>query len=116
MHNLGLFLPSKYSWDSELWSWKSAGSCFSGFSVEGVVGGVSVAELSVEVVVAQHRFGVALSVKVFGERKRSGVVEDSGCQEGRAPALSEADYLEAAPAIWASARSELSGEVGKKTI
>ncbi|MCP4489480.1 MAG: hypothetical protein GY820_19525, partial [Gammaproteobacteria bacterium] len=75
-----------------------------------------VRQLRVVVVVAQHGFGVALSVKVFGKRKRSGVREDSGCQEGRAPALSEASHLEAAPAIWASARSELSGEAGKKTI
>ncbi|MCP4474210.1 MAG: hypothetical protein GY821_06525 [Gammaproteobacteria bacterium] len=59
---------------------------------------------------AQHEFGVALSVLFFGGGGGSGVRRDSGCQGGRAPALSEASHLEAAPAIWASARSESSGE------
>ncbi len=79
--------------------------------VSGVVGGVRVA-----VRVTQHEFGVALSVLFFGGRGGSGVRRDSGCQGGRASASSEASYLEAAPAIWASARSELSGEAVKKTI
>ncbi len=68
------------------------------------------------VVVAQHQLGVAWSVMLFGGGGGSGVRRDSGCREGRASALSEASHLEAAPVIWASARLELSGAPGKKTI
>ncbi len=81
----------------------------------GVVGGVSVAELS-ERERAQHEY---LLRWYFGRslwrRRGSGSRRGSGCQ-GRASALSGAGYLEAAPAIWASARSELSGEAVKKSI
>ncbi len=60
---------------------------------------VLIGQLRVVVVVAQHGSGVALSVKVFGKRKRSGVAEDSGCQEGRAPVLSEASHLKALSSV-----------------
>ncbi len=36
---------------------------------------VLIGQLRVKVRVAQHRFGVALSVKFFGRRKRSGIGE-----------------------------------------
>ncbi|MCP4474502.1 MAG: hypothetical protein GY821_08065 [Gammaproteobacteria bacterium] len=91
------------------------GSCFSGFSIGGVVGGVSEVELR-EGEVAQHEYVLHW---YFGRglwrRRGSGSRRDSGCR-GRALALSEAGYLEAAPAIWASARSELSGEAVNKSI
>ncbi len=77
----------------------------------GVVGGVCEV-----VVVAQHKFGVALSVLFFGGGGGSGSRRDSVCQGGRASAWLEAGYLEAALTIWASARSELSNEVVKKSI
>ncbi|MCP4473613.1 MAG: hypothetical protein GY821_03410 [Gammaproteobacteria bacterium] len=41
---------------------------------------------------------------------------DSGGQGGGTSALLEAGYLEAAPTIWASARSELRNEAVKKSI